>query len=422
MIVGSAPSFRTAGLSSVESAVAAIRAGGIVVVVDDPDRENEGDLVMAAEFVTPEAINFMATHGRGLVCAPMLADRLDELAIPPMVMHSTDPKGTAFHVGVDLRARVTTGISATDRARTVQALADPTSVASDFTQPGHVFPLAYREGGVLARRGHTEAAVDLAMLAGVHPAAVICEIAREDGEMMRLPELLAFGAHHALPVVAISDMVECLTPRATRVTRVSQARIPLEQAEFTVVGYRDELDGREHLAAVLGNVRDRPGVLVRLHSECLTGDVLGSKRCDCGRQLELALELIAKEGAGAVVYLRGHEGRGIGLLEKLNAYELQDRGLDTVEANMWLGHVPDLREYGVGAQILADLGVHRPRLLTNNPDKRSALERFGMSVLDSVPLVTVPTAENIRYLTTKRTKMGHLLDADQSAVPTSRGG
>jgi len=397
------------GLASVEDAVAAIGRGEMVVVVDDPGRENEGDLAMAAEFVTPEAINFMATHGRGLICAPMLAERLAELGIAPMVARSTDPKGTAFHVSVDLVGVTTTGISASDRAKTVRALADPGSVGRDFSQPGHVFPLAYRSGGVLKRAGHTEASIDLAVLAGAAPAAVICEIAGADGEMARLPNLLDFAARHGLLVVAISDLIAYRRRREKLVTRVSSARMPLEHAEFTVVGYRDAIDGREHLAAVLGDVRDRPSVLVRMHSECLTGDVLGSRRCDCGRQLELALRMIAREGAGVVVYLRGHEGRGIGLLEKLHAYRLQDTGLDTVEANHALGHPSDRRDYGIGMQILEDLGVRAMRLLTNNPAKRRGLEGYGLSVSECVPLITQPTSENVRYLTAKRVKMGHLL-------------
>jgi 3,4-dihydroxy 2-butanone 4-phosphate synthase/GTP cyclohydrolase II len=328
-----------------------------------------------------------------------------------MAVHNTDPKGTAFHVAVDAVDRTTTGISASDRARTIRALADPDSTPDDFTQPGHVFPLACRPGGVLKRAGHTEASVDLAVLAGLGPAAVICEIAGSDGEMARLPALLEFAERHGLLVVAISDLIAYRRGRERLVTRVSQARMPLEQGEFTVIGYRDLIDGREHMAAVLGDVRDEPGVLVRMHSECLTGDVFGSRRCDCGRQLELALELIAAEGRGVVVYLRGHEGRGIGLLQKLHAYRLQDQGLDTVEANVALGLPSDRRDYGIGMQILADLGIREMRLLTNNPAKRAGLEGYGLSVLERVPLVTSPTPENVRYLSAKRAKLGHLLDA-----------
>jgi 3,4-dihydroxy 2-butanone 4-phosphate synthase/GTP cyclohydrolase II len=403
-----------AGLSSVDEAAQAIARGGMAVVVDDPARENEGDLVMAAELVTPEAINFMATWGRGLICAPLLAQRLHELDIPPMVARNTDPKGTAFHVSVDHRDRTSTGISAADRAATIRALADPASGAAEFTRPGHVFPLAYRSGGVLERAGHTEAAIDLARLAGLRPAAAICEIADEDGEMMRLPALLRFAARHDLPVLAITHLIERLAGMQSVVARVSEARMPLDGAEFTMVGYRDLLSGHEHVAAVLGDVRGRTGVLVRMHSECLTGDVFRSRRCDCGRQLDAALEAIVAEEAGVVVYMRGHEGRGIGLLEKLSAYTLQDAGLDTVEANVALGHAPDLRRYDAGAEILRDLGVDRIRLLTNNPAKCSALEERGLSVAECVPLATVPTRENVRYLMTKRTKLGHLANAAAS--------
>jgi 3,4-dihydroxy 2-butanone 4-phosphate synthase / GTP cyclohydrolase II len=407
------------GLSPISAAVEAIAAGRMAVVVDDPDRENEGDLVMAAKFVTPAAVNFMATHGRGLICVPMLAERLGELDIPPMASRSTDPKGTAFHVGVDVRGH-STGISASERAETIRSLADHSAAAADFTQPGHVFPLAYRPGGVLARAGHTEASVDLAMLAGAGPAAVICEIAGADGEMMRLPDLLAFAARHDLPVVTISDLVAHRTHDEKLVMRLSEARVPLSRGDFRVVGYRDLLDGREHLAAVMGDPAVQPPVLARVHSECLTGDVFGSTRCDCGAQLDLALEAVAAEGAGVVVYLRGHEGRGIGLLEKLNAYDLQDRGFDTVDANLALGHPADARDYAIGAQILRDLGVESLRLMTNNPAKRDALQMHGITVLETVPIVTAPTAENVRYLDAKRARMGHMLNAEMLPAASGR--
>ena len=401
----------TAELAGIPEALAAIGRGEIVVVVDSPDRENEGDLVMAAELVTPRAINFMAMHGRGLVCVAMLKERLDRLGIAPMVADPTDPKRTAFHVTVDHRTRTTTGISAGDRARTIAALADDDSGAEDFTRPGHVFPLAYCEGGVLRRAGHTEASVDLARMAGLSSAAVLCEIAGSDGEMARLPALMEFARRHRLLVIAISDLIAYRRKREHLVVRESEARLPLEWGEFTAIGYRDLVDRGEHIALVLGDVRDRDGVLVRVHSECLTGDVFGSRRCDCGQQLELALEKIGEEGAGVVVYLRGHEGRGIGLLDKLHAYRLQDRGLDTVEANLQLGFPSDRRDYGTGMQILRDLGVRSMRLLTNNPAKRRGLEGYGLSVLERVPLVTEPTPENVRYLHTKRAKLGHLLSA-----------
>ena len=401
------------GLATVEQAVAAIRRGEMVVVVDSPARENEGDLVMAAEHVTPQAINFMATHARGLICVALLRSRLDELGIGPMVVENSDPHDTAFHVSVDHRTRTTTGISASDRSSTIAALVDPASRAGDFRRPGHVFPLAYREGGVLRRAGHTEAAVDLARLAGLTPAGVICEIAGADGEMARLPRLLEYAREHRLLVVAISDLIAYRRERERLVTRVSEARLPLEGAEFTAIAYRDAIGGEEHLALVLGDVHARDDVLVRVHSECLTGDVLGSRRCDCGPQLKLALARIVEEGCGVLVYLRGQEGRGIGLGAKIHAYRLQDRGLDTVDANLTLGFPSDRRDYGTGMQILRDLGVTRMRLLTNNPAKRAGLEGYGLSVTERVALVTSPTPENVRYLATKQSRLGHLLDLDR---------
>jgi 3,4-dihydroxy 2-butanone 4-phosphate synthase/GTP cyclohydrolase II len=345
---------------------------------------------------------------------PMARERLAELAIEPMVAESTDPHGTAFHVGVDHRELATTGISAADRAATIAALAAPGSGPQDFTLPGHVFPLASRPGGVLRRPGHTEAAVDLATLAGLRPAGVICEIIADNGEMARLPELLDFAGEHGLVVVTISDLIAYRRGHERCIERTADARMPLREAEFTAIGYRDLRDGREHVALVLGDV-SAPGVLVRVHSECLTGDVFGSRRCDCGAQLDRALEIIAEAGRGAVVYLRGHEGRGIGLHNKLHAYRLQDGGLDTVEANLELGLPSDGRDYGVATQILADLGVGPLRLLTNNPGKRAALETNGLTVLDRVPLHTEPTPENVHYLATKQRRMGHLLDLQPTA-------
>jgi 3,4-dihydroxy 2-butanone 4-phosphate synthase / GTP cyclohydrolase II len=398
------------GLARVEDAVAAIARGEMVVVVDSPSRENEGDLVMAAEHVTPQAINFMATQGRGLICVALTDERLAELDIAPMVARSTDPKGTAFHVSVDHRIRATTGISASDRANTIAALADPHASGGDFTRPGHVFPLAYREGGVLKRAGHTEAAVDLARMAGLRPAGVLCEIAGEDGEMARLPALLSFAAEHGLLVVAISDLIAHRRQRERLVVRASEARLPLDGAEFTAIAYDGLIDGQEHLALVLGGVSEREGVLVRVHSECLTGDVFGSRRCDCGPQLRLAIAHIVREGCGVVVYLRGQEGRGIGLSAKIHAYRLQDGGLDTVDANVALGYPSDRRDYGTGMQILRDLGISSMRLLTNNPAKRAGLEGYGLSVIERVPLVTTPTPENTHYLSTKQARLGHLLD------------
>jgi 3,4-dihydroxy 2-butanone 4-phosphate synthase/GTP cyclohydrolase II len=407
---GGQPAHSGLALSSIEAAVDAIAQGGMVVVVDDPDRENEGDLVMAAEFATAESVNFMATYGRGLICVPMSRHRLAALRIPPMTLASTDPHGTAFHAGVDL-ATSTTGISASERAATIRALAGPDAAPSDFCCPGHVFPLACRAGGVLERPGHTEASVELAILARAQPTTVICEIAAADGEMMLLPELIAFARQHGLPIIAISDLVEHLGRARRPITRAAHARVPLKQGDFTVIGFRDDAAGCDHLAIVLGDVAGHDDVLVRMHSECLTGDVLGSRRCDCGSQLDRALTLIGQEGAGVVVYLRGHEGRGIGLLEKLRAYELQDAGLDTVDANLALGHSADARDYAAGAAILHHLGLRHVRLLTNNPAKVSALETYGVGVTRQIPLQTVPTPENLRYLDTKRRRMGHAMPA-----------
>jgi 3,4-dihydroxy 2-butanone 4-phosphate synthase / GTP cyclohydrolase II len=401
------------GLNSVTAAIEAVRAGRMVVVVDDPERENEGDLVMAASRATPDAVNFMAREGRGLICVPMTRERLDALAIPPMVRDADDRHRTAFHVGVDLLGQAT-GISAYERAETIRALADPSAVAADFTRPGHVFPLAYCPGGLHSRAGHTEASVDLVRVAGAGDAAVICEIAAEDGEMMRFPELSEFARAHQLPLVTIAQLQAHLE-QPPSVTRVISAQVPLPYGVFTLVGFKDHQAGREHLAAVFGDIGSG-STLVRVHSECLTGDVFGSKRCDCGAQLEQSLAMIANAGAGVVVYLRGHEGRGIGLLEKLSAYQLQDRGLDTVEANFALGHPADARDYGVGAAILADLGVTQVRLLTNNPAKREGLERYGVSVAETVRLVSPVTAENVRYLSTKRTKLRHDLDSSMAPV------
>jgi 3,4-dihydroxy 2-butanone 4-phosphate synthase / GTP cyclohydrolase II len=404
-----------ASLDSIHAGVAAIAQGQMVVVVDAPDRENEGDLVMAAELATPRAINFMATEGRGLVCVSMLERRLDELGIGPMAARNSDPKGTAFCVSVDHRTKTTTGISATDRANTIRALADPLSRPSDFTQPGHVFPLAYREGGVLKRAGHTEASIDLCEMAGLTSAAVICEIAGADGEMARLPNLITFAKRHGLPIIAISDLIRHRHAHSRLVSRVSSARIPLDEGVFTAIGYRDHVGDLEHIAFAMGDVAARPGVLVRVHSECLTGDVFGSRRCDCGEQLRRALAMIAEAGAGALVYLRGQEGRGIGLLDKLHAYELQDEGLDTVDANLALGHPADRRDYGIGMQILADLGIRDMRLITNNPAKRAGLEGYGLVVRERIPLAVRPTSDNVHYLRTKHERMGHLLnDADAS--------
>ena len=404
----------------VDAAVAAIARGEMVVVQDSPERENEGDLVMAAEKVTSADVNFMATEGRGLICVPMLPSDLRALEIEPMTTKADDPLGTAFTVSVDLRRGTSTGISASDRAATIRALADPTSAPSDFTRPGHVFPLGYQDGGVLKRAGHTEASIDLAVLAGLRPAAVICEIADGNGEMARGAELTTFAHRHGLAMLYVSDLIAARRRQDPLVRREAEARLPLESAEFRVVVYRDLVHHHEHVALVLGNVggQDRP--LVRVHSECLTGDVFGSLRCDCGDQLQLAIRMIAAAGRGAVVYLRNHEGRGIGLIPKLRAYALQDRGLDTVDANLHLGQPADRRDYGIGMAILADLGIQQLRLLTNNPKKRAGLEGYGLEVLETVPLVGEATAQNMAYLDTKRQRMGHRFPAvpGTTALPT----
>jgi 3,4-dihydroxy 2-butanone 4-phosphate synthase/GTP cyclohydrolase II len=392
---------------TIEQAVADIAAGRAVVVVDDEDRENEGDLVFAAEKTTPELVAFMMTECRGLLCVPMEGAALDRLQLGQMVAENTDRMGTAFTVSVDAREGVTTGISAADRAHTVQLLADPGTAAQDIVRPGHVFPLRAREGGVLRRPGHTEAAVDLARMAGLKPAGVICEIVKPDGTMARLPDLTVFAAEHGLTLITIADLIAYRRRYERQVERVVEARIPTRHGEFTAAGYRSTFDDREHVALVRGDIGDGRDVLVRVHSECLTGDVFGSLRCDCGPQLDSALEAVAAEGRGVVLYVRGHEGRGIGLLHKLQAYELQDAGSDTVDANLELGLPADARDYGTGAQILADLGVHSMRLLTNNPAKRAGLEGYGLTVVGRVSLPTHAHPENLTYLRTKRDRMGH---------------
>jgi len=396
----------------IEEAIAATARGEFVVVVDDADRENEGDLIIAAQLITPERIAFMVRYTSGLICAPLEGVRLDELRLPLMVVENTDSHRTAFTVSVDFIGGTTTGISAADRATTIKALIDPATRPQDLARPGHIFPLRYQEGGVLKRAGHTEAAVDLARLAGLYPAGVLCEIVNEDGSMARLAELAAFAARHGIPIVSIADLISYRRHRERFVKRIAEARIPTEYGDFTAVGYESMLDGTQHIALVKGDVADKEGVLVRVHSECLTGDVFGSLRCDCGLQLHVAMQKIAEAGEGVVLYFRGHEGRGIGLMHKLAAYALQERGRDTVEANLDLGLPADSRDYGIGAQILVDLGVTSMRLLTNNPAKRAGLEGYGLSILERVPLETTPTDENRHYLATKVAKMGHLMDID----------
>jgi 3,4-dihydroxy 2-butanone 4-phosphate synthase / GTP cyclohydrolase II len=398
-------------LADIEKAVAAIGRGEIVIVVDDENRENEGDLIMAAEYATPEAIAFFLRHTSGVICVPMTGERLDELQLPLMVSNNTESQRTAFTVTVDYRHGTTTGISAADRAATVQALIDPATRPEDLARPGHILPLRYREGGVLKRAGHTEAAVDLARMAGLYPAGVLCEIVNADkSDMARLPELEAFADEHGLLLISIADLVRYRRQQEKLVRRIAEARIPTQWGDFSCYAYESLLDGETHLALVRGAVQGEENVLVRVHSECLTGDVFGSMRCDCGPQLDAALRKIADEGLGVVVYLRGHEGRGIGIANKLRAYMLQEQGRDTVDANLELGFHADRREYGIGAQILVDLGITTMRLLTNNPGKRGGLAGFGLEIVERVPLETAPNPENIGYLRTKRERMGHLLE------------
>ena len=394
----------------IEEAVDAVARGEIVIVVDDADRENEGDLIMAAEKMTPEAMAFMIRHTSGVICMPVEGDRLDALRLPLMVADNTESQRTAFTVSVDARHGTSTGISATDRATTVHAILDPATGPEDLARPGHIFPLRYREGGVLKRAGHTEASVDLARLAGLAPAGVLAEVVNDDGSMARGPELEQFAATHGLVMISIADLVRFRRHREKLIRRVSEARIPTRYGDFTAYVFESLLDGTENIALVLGEVSGAENVLVRVHSECLTGDVFGSMRCDCGLQLDAAMGLIAQEGSGVIIYLRGHEGRGIGHGHKIRAYTLQDQGRDTVEANVELGFPVDSREYGIGSQMLVDLGVSTMRIMTNNPAKYGGLEGYGLQIVDRVPLHVLPNAENIHYLRTKQDKLGHLLD------------
>jgi 3,4-dihydroxy 2-butanone 4-phosphate synthase/GTP cyclohydrolase II len=403
--------------ASIPEAIEEIRDGRMVIVVDDAERENEGDLIMAAERVTPESIAFIVRHTSGVICMPVIGERLDELDIPLMVAANTDSRRTAFTISVDARAGVTTGISAADRARTIRAIIDPTTQGLDLSRPGHIFPLRYRDGGVLKRAGHTEAAVDLARLAGLYPAGVLCETVNEDGTMARLPDLAVFGRTHGLKLISIADLIAYRREHEVLVTKVAEANIPTPHGDFRSIAYESTVDGRTHVALVTGEMGDGSDVLTRVHSECLTGDVFGSLRCDCGEQLDRAMELIGREGRGVILYIRGHEGRAIGITHKLRAYELQERGRDTVEANIELGFPADQRDYGIGAQILYDIGVRSMRLLTNNPEKRAGLEGHGLVIKERLPLQTDPTPQNVGYLRAKREKLGHLLDLPEADGP-----
>ena len=394
--------------ANIEKAIADVRAGKIVIVVDDEDRENEGDLTVAAEKVTPEVINFMATYGRGLICLPMTKERLEELDIPLMVNKNTAPFGTAFCVSIEAKHKVSTGISAADRAQTVLTAIDPKTKPDDLARPGHMFPLMAKKGGVLKRAGQTEAAVDLARLAGLYPAGIICEIMNDDGTMARVPQLEVFAKKHNLKIITIADLINYRLRHEKFVKRIAEPQLPTKYGEFKLIIYENEIDKQHHIAMIMGDIKPTDKVLVRVHSQCLTGDVFSSLRCDCGEQLRMAMKVIAKEGKGVILYLR-QEGRGIGLINKLRAYELQDKGKDTVEANRCLGFKADHRDYGIGAQILSDLGLHDIRVMTNNPAKFVALKGYGLRIVERVPLEVSPNKVSERYLRTKKVKMGHLL-------------
>jgi 3,4-dihydroxy 2-butanone 4-phosphate synthase/GTP cyclohydrolase II len=396
---------------AIEDAIYDLIMGKTVIVVDDEDRENEGDLIALADKATPEVINFMITEARGLVCVPITEERAQELDLPPMVAHNTEFHGTAFTVSVD-HVSTTTGISAVERSRTVMALIDPKAKPSDFRRPGHIFPLIAKKGGVLRRAGHTEAAIDLARMCGSYPAAVICEIIKDDGTMARLPDLVEFKRKHGLRLITIRDLIRYRNEKEKLVQRVVEVRLPTDYGVFRAVAYTNDVDSKEHVALVKGRIDPNQPVLVRVHSECLTGDVFHSHRCDCGPQLEAALRRIEEAGCGVLLYMR-QEGRGIGLINKLKAYKLQEQGFDTVDANIQLGFKPDLRDYGIGAQILKDLGVRKMRLLTNNPRKIKGLEGYGLEVVERVPLEIQANEDNARYLRTKQAKLGHLLDLDK---------
>ena len=395
--------------ATIEEAAELYRRGEFVIIVDDEDRENEGDLCIAAEKITPAAINFMATHGRGLICLALTEERCDELDLPLMVEHNTSNYGTAFTVSIEARGRVTTGISARDRAETVKTAIDPKTKPSDLLRPGHIFPLRARKGGVLKRAGQTEASVDLASIAAMDPSAVICEIMNEDGTMARLPDLLKFAEKHGLKIISVADIIKYRMRHERHVQRIAAPVLPTPYGDFRICAYKSDITGEEHIAMVMGEITENDEVLVRVHSSCLTGDIFQSQRCDCGDQLHLALERIAKEGKGILLYLL-QEGRGIGLFNKLKAYELQEQGDDTIEANAKLGFAPDIRDYGTGSQILRDLGVRKMRLMTNNPAKYVAIEGYGLEIVERCPLEIAPSQKSRKYLEAKKKKLGHMLE------------
>ena len=402
------------GLSSIAEAIEDIKAGKFVIIVDDEDRENEGDLALAAEKTTTEAVNFMAKHARGLICLPVIGERLDELGIPQMVGQNTSKFSTAFTVSVDAKHGTTTGISAADRAQTIKVMVDPATKPEDLVRPGHIFPLRAREGGVLVRAGQTEAIVDLAKLAGLYPAGVICEIMNEDGSMARLPQLEEISDKFSIKIITVADLIAYRRRTEKLVHRIAEAKLPTRYGEFAAIAYRSDIDPDEHLALVMGDIATKEPVLVRVHSECLTGDVFGSLRCDCGDQVAIAMENIASEGRGVFLYMR-QEGRGIGFHNKMRAYALQDEGLDTVEANLSLGFPSDLRDYGIGAQILADLGLRQIRMLTNNPKKVIGLDGYGLEVVETIPILATPNPYNRDYLKTKQKKLGHRLEIPEAS-------